>query len=226
MLHKRRSIVLALLALSALGREADAQELRIRVNIPAYRMDVYKGDEIIRTYPVAVGSQAHQTPLGAFTIRAVEWNPWWNPPDSKWAQNKKRTPPGPSNPMGRAKLEFSTLYYLHGSREALGRPASHGCVRMANEDVLALARLVAQEAGASITSSEVDGLEANSKRTRRVTLPANVTVQLVYKLAEEIDGEVKVYDDIYRMGMTHAEQALAARRGAVTASSKTPAPEL
>jgi murein L,D-transpeptidase YcbB/YkuD len=215
----RKSLLLALLAMSVFDSAAAAQEFRIRVNVPAYRMDVYRGEEIVRTYTVAVGSPSFPTPLGAYKIGTVEWNPWWNPPPSRWARNEKRTPPGPSNPMGRAKLEFTPLYYLHGSREALGRAVSHGCIRMANADVLDLARLVALEVGGPITAEEISALESSSRRTRRITLPVGVPVQVVYRLAEEIDGEIKVYDDIYDMGMTHAEQALKKRADQGTASS-------
>jgi murein L,D-transpeptidase YcbB/YkuD len=208
-----RSTTVALLALALLGGGAASQELRITVNVPAYRMDVYRGDEKIRTYPVAVGSPAHPTPLGAYTIRYIEWNPWWNPPNSKWARNERRTPPGPGNPMGRAKLEFTPLYYLHGSRQPLRRAVSHGCIRLSNEDVQDLARLVAAEAGARISAGEIAALESNSKRTRRVTVPEPVTVRVVYRLTEEIDGKVQVYDDIYGMGMTQAELAMKERAG-------------
>jgi murein L,D-transpeptidase YcbB/YkuD len=218
MISARKSTLAALIALSVFSGGASAQ-LRIRVNVPAYRMDVYRGEEKVRTFTVAVGSPAFPTPLGAYNIGTVEWNPWWNPPASRWARNEKRTAPGPSNPMGRAKLEFTPLYYLHGSQAALGRATSHGCIRLANKDVLELARLVAEEMSAPITSDEISGLESSSRRTRRVTLPEKVPVQVVYRLTEEIDGEIKVYDDIYEMGMTAAERAMKERAAKGSASS-------
>ena len=188
---------------------AAAQGLEIRVNLPAYRLDVYRGEERIRTYPVAIGMRSFETPQGAYDIRFIEWNPWWNPPASPWAKDEKRTPPGPGNPMGRAKLEFLPLFYIHGSRERVGRAASHGCIRLANDDVLELARLIAVEAGAGITASEIDGLEANPGRTRRVALQTPVRVEIVYRLTEEIDGKVQVHDDVYDIGMSTAERELA-----------------
>jgi murein L,D-transpeptidase YcbB/YkuD len=218
MISARKSTLAALIALSVFGGGADAQ-LRIQVNVPAYRMDVYRGEEKIRTYPVAVGSPRYPTPLGGYRIGTVEWNPWWNPPASPWARGEKRTPPGPSNPMGRAKLEFTPLYYLHGSTAKLGRAVSHGCIRMANADVLELARLVAEEVGAPITSGEISGLESSSRRTRRVTLPEGVPVQVLYRLTEEVDGEIKVYDDIYKMGVTESDRALRERASASVSSS-------
>jgi murein L,D-transpeptidase YcbB/YkuD len=186
-----------------------AQGLEIRVNLPAYRLDVYRGGERIETYPVAIGSPRYETPQGAYDIRSIEWNPWWNPPKSAWAKDEKRTPPGPSNPMGRAKLEFLPLFYIHGSSAPVGRAVSHGCIRMQNADVLELARLIAAESGADISTSEIAALEASTKRTRRVALPNPVRVEIVYRLVEEVDGSVMAYEDVYDVGMSSAELALA-----------------
>jgi murein L,D-transpeptidase YcbB/YkuD len=210
--QRKKYPVLALLALCALPSGALAQELSIHVNLPAYRLDVYHGEERIRTYPIAIGSPDYPTPMGAYEAGAIEWNPWWNPPDSPWARSEKRTPPGRSNPMGRAKIEFLPSFYIHGSSAPLERAVSHGCIRMANEDVLELARLLTSEAGAPVGGDEIDALEESPTRTRRVPLQRPVQVKIVYRLAEEIDGEVEVHDDVYDMGMSAAEEALAARR--------------
>jgi murein L,D-transpeptidase YcbB/YkuD len=208
----KKPLLLALLAFTATPRVAASQGLEFRVNLPAYRLDVYRDRERIRTYPVAIGSPRYQTPQGAYDIRYVEWNPWWNPPASEWAKDEKRTPPGPSNPMGRAKIEFLPLFYIHGSSAPVGKAVSHGCIRMRNADVLELARLIASESGAAIGASQISGLERSSKRTTRVALPNPVRLEIVYQLAEEVDGSVQVYDDVYDVGMSSAERALA--RGA------------
>jgi len=208
---KRRSPLFALLAILLVQGSAAAQSLTIRVNLPAYRLDVYQGSERIRSYRTAIGSRSHPTPTGGFEVQYVEWNPWWNPPNGPWAQGAKRTPPGPNNPMGRAKIQFIPLYYIHGSSAPLGRAASHGCVRISNEDALDLAKLLALETGARIGPSEISALERNSGRTRQVGVPARVRVEIVYILAEEIDGEVHVYEDVYGLGMTETERALSRR---------------
>jgi murein L,D-transpeptidase YcbB/YkuD len=201
--------MITLLALTIAPQVGAAQGLEIRVNLPAYRLDVYREGERIRTFPVAIGSPRYATPQGAYEISYIEWNPWWNPPASDWAKDEVRTPPGPTNPMGRAKLEFLPLFYIHGSSAQVGRAVSHGCIRMRNADVLELARLIATESGAAVTSSQISALERSSKRTQRVALPAPVRVEIVYKLAEEVDGTVKVYEDVYDMGMSAAERELA-----------------
>jgi murein L,D-transpeptidase YcbB/YkuD len=210
----------ALFALVATGYSRAAAELTIRVNVPAFRMDVMKDGEVIRTYSVGVGSSEFPTPLGAWTLKYIEWNPWWIPPDSPWARGEKRTPPGPRNPMGRAKIGFLPLYYMHGNPGGIGAASSHGCVRMNNEDVQELARLVAEETGADIGSDEIRALERNSKQTKRVTLPPTARIEIVYRLTEEIDGETKSYKDIYGMGLTFRDHEMRAKggAGAMTAS--------
>ena len=210
--HRSRYLALASVALFALPVGGAAQELSILVNLPAYRLDVYRGEELIGSYPVAIGAPDFQTPLGGYEARFIEWNPWWNPPNSPWAKGEKRTPPGPSNPMGRAKIEFLPGFYIHGSRAKVGRAVSHGCIRMANDDVLELARLLAVEARADVTSDEIDSLEGHSRRTHRVALGQPVRVHIVYRLAEEIDGEVRVYQDVYDIGMSATEEDLARQR--------------
>ena len=210
----RARILISALALFALPGPATlaARELSLVVNLPAYRLDVFRDQERIRTYPVGIGTAQYPTPMGAWEIASVEWNPWWNPPPSPWARNERRTPPGPGNPMGRAKIGFLPLFYLHGSPAGIGRASSHGCIRMKNEDVLDLARLIALETDA-LAERDVRALERSSGRTRRIELPEPVTVRIVYRLAEEVDGRVHVHEDVYGMGMTARERELARRAG-------------
>ena len=133
----------------------EAQEergpLRLEVDLSERRLRAYEGDEVVREYDVAVGTSANPTPQGRFQIRRVIWNPRWVPPNAAWARGKTAKGPGePGNPMGRAKLFFQEPdYYIHGTENeaSLGRAESHGCVRMANGDVVELARLVMERGG-------------------------------------------------------------------------------
>ena len=91
------------------------QPMRVVVNVPAFRVDVYVGDSVVQSMPIAVGMRSFRTPRGEFSITSVECNPWWIPPDRAWARKEKPTPPGPSNPMGRVKINFQPLYFLHST---------------------------------------------------------------------------------------------------------------
>src|SRR5690606_13175019 len=144
--------------LSLAGPAPDPDGLHLRINLPEHKLEVVEGGEVVRSYRATIGSPRYPTPTGSFAITRIEWNPWWVPPASKWAAGKKRTPPGPRNPMGRVKMQFDRLLYVHGtSNEAqLGEPASHGCIRLANQDALELARFLAERAG--VLPGDIDEL--------------------------------------------------------------------
>jgi murein L,D-transpeptidase YcbB/YkuD len=186
---------------------ADAQ-LRIDLNIPALRLVVYEGDRVLETYPIAVGKPGYDTPTGRYTITHAEWNPWWYPPTHReWARNEKPTPPGPNNPMGRVKLFFLPLYFIHGTPdgESIGTPASHGCVRMRNSDVVALSRLIHERAAPNVTSAEIDRILSRPGQTRRVNLTSPVEVVIRYDAVVVDRSEIFVYPDIYDRNAIHSE---------------------
>jgi len=133
------------------AREEARAALRIEVSLEGRRLYVYEGEEEIGSFAVAVGQSEHPTPRGEFSIRRVIWNPRWVPPKAGWARGKTAKEPGdPDNPMGRVKMFFQEPdYYIHGTnaQESLGTAASHGCIRMANEDIVELAKLVMEHGG-------------------------------------------------------------------------------
>jgi murein L,D-transpeptidase YcbB/YkuD len=175
------------------------QPMRVVVNLPAFRLDAYAGDSLIRSMPIAIGMRGFRTPRGEFAITSVEWNPWWIPPESDWARKERPTPPGPGNPMGRVKLNFQPLYFLHGTplEQSIGSAASHGCIRMRNADAMELARLV-ERFGAPMYADDEFGLRAtDTLATRTIALNQPVPIEVRYDLAEVRDGRVAVYRDVY-----------------------------
>lgn len=174
--------------------------LRLEVNLPAFRVDVWSDSRRVRSYRVAVGARQFRTPTGESELTRIVWNPWWVPPASEWARDEKVTPPGPNNPMGRVKLYFGPMYYFHGtpSRASIGTAASHGCIRMLDEDAIELARLVQEVTGAAITPEAVDSLLDDRRETREVLVPQAVAVQIVYRLIEVRDDSLLVHPDVYR----------------------------
>lgn len=178
--------------------------LSLRLNLPAFRVDARDGSGVARSYTVAIGSRRYRTPTGRFHLSSVELNPWWHPPDSEWARKEKVTPPGPGNPMGRAKLNFHELYFLHGTPQvaSLGSAASHGCVRMDSRDALDLARLVLAAARPDVPRAEIDAAEADPRRTRRWTLRTPVPLEIVYRTAEVRGDTLELHPDVYRREST------------------------
>ena len=87
-------------------------------------------------YAVAVGTPANQW-TGQSFVGSKAVNPTWTPP---W--NPGHTVPGGgNNPLGARALYLGwTNYRIHGTNapSSIGSPASHGCVRMLNADVIDL----------------------------------------------------------------------------------------
>ncbi len=109
------------------------------------------GNYDVRKYPVAVGMAKHPTPTGHFVVRHLIWNPAWVPPDAKWAKGAQPAAPGSrKNPRRAVKIFFQEPdYYIHGTNDpdSIGEAASHGCIRMAEDDASDLARYLMEETG-------------------------------------------------------------------------------
>lgn len=95
---------------------------------------------MLGSYPVAVGREGWQTPVGSFEVREMIADPVWMNPFTR-----QLTPGGdPSNPLGRFWIGFWTdgtnWVGMHGTPnpESVGQAASHGCIRLYNNDIQAL----------------------------------------------------------------------------------------
>lgn len=177
-----------------------ASRLEIVVNIPAFRLDAVLDGEVVASYPVTVGAPHEPTPDGRFVIDHVVWNPWWHPPANRRPKDRV-TPPGPRNPMGRVKLHFAAdLYYVHGTAKTaeLERATSRGCIRLRNEDAIALAALVHEHAGPELAPGELERLIRNPGATRRLTLDRPVRLRLAYELVERRQADLELHPDLYR----------------------------
>jgi len=201
---RTRSAATAVLiaALTAVPAAAQQAPMELVVNIPAGRLDVMQGGERIRSYPVSVGRSRYATPTGQASIRRMVWNPSWTPPpDAEWAREEKPAAPGWGNPMGRVKMHLFGDYYVHGTPASnvrhLGTPASHGCIRMRNQDVMELAQLVLRADGAPVAESTVRYLAAHPAATRELALAGRVRVRIEYRLAEVGADSVTLHPDVY-----------------------------
>ena len=171
----------------------------LRLNLPAFRLDLLEGGVVTATYPVAVGERRYPTRPGAFELTHITWNPWWYPPPSEWARDETIHPPGGDNPMGRVKLHYGGPYFLHGTpfENTIGTAASHGCVRMRDADARALARTLNRLAGGGVSDDSLDVIERDSSRTVTVALRQPVPVEIVYVTIELAAGRLYVHRDIY-----------------------------
>lgn len=184
--------------------EQTPSALRLDLNLPAYRLDVYSGTERIRQFTVAIGSPEYPTPVGRFLLSRVELNPSWTPPSSPWALGRKPMPPGPANPMGRAKVKVLPLYYLHGTPDSasIGKAVSHGCIRLRNADMLTLADLLLAGGAPELADSERVSILRDTVQSVAIDLADSIELTIRYDLLEVVDDTLAAYPDIYRRRAT------------------------
>jgi lipoprotein-anchoring transpeptidase ErfK/SrfK len=114
-------------------------EMRLVLSIEARQVSLYRGEKLISSYPVAVGAAETPTPIGQFTVSQMVIEPIWQSP---WTGEIHE--PGQDSALGLRWIGFSTTeqgaFGFHGTPtvESIGQAASNGCVRMYNEDIVAL----------------------------------------------------------------------------------------
>jgi lipoprotein-anchoring transpeptidase ErfK/SrfK len=115
------------------------QPRRLILRLNQRRVYLYQGEQVVASYPVAVGKEGWETPTGSFKIMQKIENPVWQDP---WTGEVRS--PGPNSALGLRWIGFWTdgkdVIGFHGTPtiNSIGQAASHGCVRMRNEDVVAL----------------------------------------------------------------------------------------
>jgi lipoprotein-anchoring transpeptidase ErfK/SrfK len=113
----------------------------IVVRVDENKLYLYDGFHVIRTWDVATAKPGYITPAGVWTIWDKRENPtWYNPALDDWGAGMPAiVPGGPGNPMGTRAIYIDApgLIRIHGTPDpaSVGRYASHGCIRMHNEDV-------------------------------------------------------------------------------------------
>lgn len=125
--------------------EAPAQQVatHLVLDLAQRKVTAYKDNEVLASFPVAVGKKGWETPKGNFKVIQMIKNPTWQNP---W--NGKVMPAGPNTALGERWIGFWTngkdTIGFHGTPtvNSIGKAASHGCVRMYNKDVKALFEIV------------------------------------------------------------------------------------
>ncbi len=164
-------------------RAAAAPAMRLVADLSDKILYVYQGDSVLTMFDVADGKDPYPTPRGSFKIKKLTWNPSWRPPDSEWARKKTAKAPGdPANPMKVVKIFFKEPdYYIHGTGDigSLGSADSHGCLRMAPEDVTQLGRWVMEEGGGWKGENWFLRILHSRRQEKVIYLTAPVTISVV-----------------------------------------------
>ena len=122
---------------------ASGQEIRLVLKLKQRRVYIYHGNSLIASYLVAVGKTGWETPTGNFKVIEMLKNPGWTN-----FKTGEVVLPGKNNPLGERWIAFWTdgkdYIGFHGTpnRTTVGLSISHGCVRMYNEDVRNLYKMV------------------------------------------------------------------------------------
>jgi len=92
-------------------------KLVAKIDISQQRMKVYRGKKMLYNWKVSTGRKGYRTPTGYYKVKKLR----------KGYRSRK---------YGNASMPyavfFKSAYAIHGTRSVrrLGRPASHGCVRL------------------------------------------------------------------------------------------------
>jgi hypothetical protein len=141
------------------GSEYDlpgADDVYLRVVVQENSIYLLRGKKVIKRYPVATGKGSFleynlkhgggwkfDTPVGVFTIGRKETNPVWYAPDWFYIEKGLGIPPGNSpkryfpGDMGTHAIYLGDGLAIHGTKnqDSVGRPVSHGCMRMDKGDI-------------------------------------------------------------------------------------------
>jgi len=124
--------------------------ITLHVSVKDELLEVHAGDKIVAAFPVTVGSQQTASPIGNWKVQAIAKLPTFRY-DPKMLQHGERgsdfhmLPPGPNNPVGVMWIALNKKGIgIHGTNDpdSIGRSASHGCIRLANWDIVKLAEMV------------------------------------------------------------------------------------
>jgi lipoprotein-anchoring transpeptidase ErfK/SrfK len=122
----------------------------VKIDMKTNMLGVFESDRLIAAYPVTIGSAQTASPIGEWKVKGVAKWPRFRY-DEKMLKHGERSghffmlPPGPRNPVGVLWIALNKKGIgMHGtaSPDSIGHSASHGCIRLANWDVVRLAERV------------------------------------------------------------------------------------
>ena len=123
------------------------RNVSIKIDTKTNMLSVFDAEKLIAAYPVTVGSQHTASPIGDWKVMRITKMPTFRY-DKEMLQHGKRSgnfyllPPGPRNPVGVMWIALNKKGIgIHGTDnpDSIGHAASHGCIRLANWDVVRLA---------------------------------------------------------------------------------------
>jgi lipoprotein-anchoring transpeptidase ErfK/SrfK len=138
------------------GKEKDksskpgAPPVSVKVDMKTNMLGVFDAHKLVAAYPVTVASGQTSSPIREWKVRGIAKLPRFRY-DKQMLKHGERSgnfhmlPPGPNSPVGVIWIALNKKGIgLHGTDapETIGHAVSHGCVRLANWDIVRLAQNV------------------------------------------------------------------------------------
>ena len=123
------------------------RNIAVKIDTKTNMLAVFEGEKLIAAYPVTVGSTRTASPIGDWKVVRITKLPTFRY-DKEMLQHGERggnfymLPRGPRNPVGVMWIALNKKGIgIHGTDDpaSIGRHVSHGCIRLANWDVVRLA---------------------------------------------------------------------------------------
>ena len=126
---------------AVMSAQANAATLEARIDISDQTMHVYRNGRLLHRWPVSTGRKGYRTPTGSYRPQRMY---------KRYYSKKYDGAPMPYS------IFFRGGYAIHGTGhiKGLGRPASHGCIRLHPDNAARLYSMV-QQYGAGNTSIRI-----------------------------------------------------------------------
>lgn len=112
-----------------------------KVDLGSQSMEVYVDGKLKHSWSIASGRRGYETPTGNYRPQRLERD---------WYSRQYDDAPMPYS------VFFHAGYAIHGGYGRMGRPASHGCIRLPTAKAAQFYKLV-EAHGARNTRIEIDG---------------------------------------------------------------------
>ena len=133
-----KGLVLAAAGIAAMVSQAEAA-LTAKVDLSSQSMDVYVDGKLKHSWSIASGRRGYETPTGNYRPQRLE---------REWYSRKYDDAAMPYS------VFFHGGYAIHGGYGRMGRPASHGCIRLPTAQAAKFFKLV-ESHGARGTRIEI-----------------------------------------------------------------------
>jgi lipoprotein-anchoring transpeptidase ErfK/SrfK len=129
------------------GESGAHRNVSIKIDTKTNMLGVFEAEKLIAAYPITIGSAHTASPIGEWKVRGIAKLPRFRY-DKEMLEHGQRSgnfyllPPGPRNPVGVMWIALNKKGIgIHGTDDpgSIGHAVSHGCIRLANWDVVRLA---------------------------------------------------------------------------------------